>query len=76
MLMPVMTSLKRARYAFVMQATECTAEQAAEALMRSEHSAKLAILMLLSGVDARQGKSMLAKQQGFLRAAVQGKDHG
>ena len=67
--------LKARAVRIVMQATECTAEQAAEALMRSEHSAKLAILMLLSGVDARQGKSMLAKQQGFLRAAVQGKGH-
>lgn len=55
----------------VMQATECDAKTAESALKESENSAKLAILMILTGQDASKSKSMLKKSQGHLRNALQ-----
>lgn len=63
--------LKARAVRIVMQATDCTADEAAKALNESEESAKLAILMILTGKNAEQGKAMLAEQNGFLRAAVE-----
>jgi N-acetylmuramic acid 6-phosphate etherase len=55
----------------VMQATECDAKTAESALKESENSAKLAILMILTGQNASKAKSMLTKSQGHLRNALQ-----
>lgn len=54
----------------VMQATNCVAEEADIALQAANNNAKLAILMVLTGVDATKGKTMLAHRAGFLREAV------
>ena len=54
----------------VMQATSCDYQIAKQALEQAGNNAKLAILLVLTGVDIEQGQSMLAKSQGFLRKAV------
>ncbi|MBC3765652.1 N-acetylmuramic acid 6-phosphate etherase [Neptunicella marina] len=55
----------------VMQATGCDADTAKAALHQANDKAKLAILMVLTGVDAKQGESMLLGCHGFLRKAVE-----
>ena len=55
----------------VMQATECDYQTAKQALAHSGERAKLAILMVLTGVSAEQGESLLTNCDGFLRKAVQ-----
>ncbi|WP_438862467.1 N-acetylmuramic acid 6-phosphate etherase [Neptunicella sp.] len=55
----------------VMQATECDYQTAKDALERSGERAKLAILMVLTGLPAEQGESLLTDCGGFLRKAVQ-----
>ena len=54
----------------VMQATSCDYQMAKQALEQSENNAKLAILLVLTGVDVKQGQIILAKNQGFLRKAI------
>ncbi|QBG34293.1 N-acetylmuramic acid 6-phosphate etherase [Litorilituus sediminis] len=54
----------------VMQATQCTHEQAREALQAANYSAKLAILMILTNVDVETAKTLIDNNDGFLRAAV------
>ena len=54
----------------VMQATDCTADQARQALDAAGMSAKLAILHLLSGQSIAQCRTQLAKQDGFIRNAL------
>ncbi|MEO2268387.1 N-acetylmuramic acid 6-phosphate etherase [Pseudoalteromonas pernae] len=63
--------LKARAVRIVMQATECSEQEAVDALAQSEQSAKLAILMLLTGKTAEQGKELLVHNKGFLRAAVE-----
>ena len=55
----------------VMQATDCSAEQARQALNAADMSAKLAILHLLSGQNIEQCRTQLAQQQGFIRRALE-----
>ncbi|WP_416307471.1 N-acetylmuramic acid 6-phosphate etherase [Neptunicella sp. SCSIO 80796] len=55
----------------VMQATDCDYNSAKNALERANERAKLAILMVLTGVSAEQGEQMLSHCDGFLRKAVQ-----
>ncbi|KPH94313.1 N-acetylmuramic acid-6-phosphate etherase [Pseudoalteromonas porphyrae] len=55
----------------VMQATDCTHQQAVDALKQAKQSAKLAILILLTGKDAAQAQLMLMQADGFLRKAVE-----
>ncbi len=55
----------------VIQATHCDYQEAKNALAQAENNAKLAILLILTGVDAKQGKIMLAQSHGFLRKAVE-----
>uniref|UniRef100_A0A486XKV5 N-acetylmuramic acid 6-phosphate etherase n=1 Tax=Rheinheimera sp. BAL341 TaxID=1708203 RepID=A0A486XKV5_9GAMM len=55
----------------VMQATDCTAAQARQALDAAGMSAKLAILHLLSGQNIEQCRTQLAQQQGFIRRALE-----
>jgi N-acetylmuramic acid 6-phosphate etherase len=53
----------------VMQATQCDAETARTHLAKAENSAKLAILMILTGLKAGQAKVLLTQHKGYLRQA-------
>ncbi|SDH27402.1 N-acetylmuramic acid 6-phosphate etherase [Vibrio xiamenensis] len=55
----------------VMQATDCSEQQATESLVVTDYDVKLAILMLLTGLDLAAAKAQLATQNGFLRRAVE-----
>ncbi len=55
----------------VMQATECGEPQAIQALEQTDYDVKLAILILLTGLDVHSAKQQLANQNGFLRRAVE-----
>jgi len=55
----------------VMQATDCDKNLATETLEKTDYDVKLAILILLTGMELAQAKSQLEKQDGFLRKAVQ-----
>ncbi|MCW9699248.1 N-acetylmuramic acid 6-phosphate etherase [Avibacterium sp. 20-129] len=54
----------------VMQATDCTAEQAERTLNVAHNNAKVAILMLLADVDYPTAVQLLSKNQGRLQAAL------
>lgn len=54
----------------VMQATDCDYARAKQSLSAANNNAKLAILMILTGVAVEQGKRCLANHKGFLRQAV------
>ncbi|MBV8967858.1 MAG: N-acetylmuramic acid 6-phosphate etherase, partial [Verrucomicrobia bacterium] len=54
----------------VMQATGCAAEQAQEALKRTDNDVKLAILMTVTGMPIEQAKSALHNAGGYLRKAI------
>jgi N-acetylmuramic acid 6-phosphate etherase len=56
----------------VMQATTCGQEQAQLSLEKADNSAKLAILMILTGTDASVAKTMLQLNQGHLRNSLEG----
>jgi len=55
----------------VMQATDCDYGCAKQALEQSENNAKLATLMILTGLDLEQSRDCLADNNGFLRKAVE-----
>lgn len=55
----------------VMQATDCDYDCAKQALEQAENNAKLATLMILTGVSVEQAKTSLMKNNGFLRKAVE-----
>ncbi len=57
----------------VMEATECTREQAEEALNACDHHCKTAIVMLLAGLDSTEAQSLLQKSSGFVRQALDAK---
>jgi len=54
----------------VMQASECDYATAKAALAQANHNAKMAILLILTGVSVEEGQSLLAQHHGFLRHAV------
>ena len=54
----------------VMQATDCDYETGKSALDRAESNAKIAILLVLTGLTLAQGKLLLEKNNGFLRLAI------
>jgi N-acetylmuramic acid 6-phosphate etherase len=54
----------------VMQATDCTAEQARQALDRTHNDVKLAILITITGMDLDAARSALTHAGGFLRTAI------
>ncbi|MBO1254579.1 N-acetylmuramic acid 6-phosphate etherase [Alteromonas sp. 5E99-2] len=54
----------------VMQATECTKDIAQHALQQSNNQAKLAILIVLTGLDVTEAKTLLCAQKGYLRNAI------
>jgi N-acetylmuramic acid 6-phosphate etherase len=55
----------------VMQATDCSKEQATEVLKQTNYEVKLAILMILTDLDIDSARQQLAHQDGFLRKAVE-----
>ncbi len=55
----------------VMQATECDYDCAKQALDQSENNAKLATLMILTGLNLEQSRDCLANNNGFLRKAIE-----
>lgn len=54
----------------VMQATDCDYDSAKNALAQAENNAKLATLMLLTGLSVEKAKASLVANKGFLRKAV------
>ena len=54
----------------VMLATGCAAEQAQEALKRTDNDVKLAILMTITGMPIEEAKLALRSAGGFLRKAI------
>ncbi|WP_305814659.1 N-acetylmuramic acid 6-phosphate etherase [Photobacterium leiognathi] len=55
----------------VMQATECSREEAEQALTQCNGHCKTAIVMILAGVDAQTAADLLEKNNGFTRQAIQ-----
>ncbi len=62
--------LKARATRIVMQATDCTEAVADQALKDADNSAKLAILMILTGQNAQDAEALLTQHGGFLRHAV------
>jgi len=54
----------------VMQATDCTAAQAEDALARCGNDLKLAVLVRLTGLEPDEGRASLAAANGVLRRAM------
>lgn len=54
----------------VMQATECNYETGKKALEQAQNNAKMAILLVLTGVSVEEGKQLIKDSKGFLRTAV------
>ncbi|ABR73636.1 N-acetylmuramic acid 6-phosphate etherase [Actinobacillus succinogenes] len=54
----------------VMQATECSKDVAQETLQRADNNAKLAIMMVLSGLEKTDAAQVLDRHQGKLRQAL------
>ena len=55
----------------VMQATSCERNVAEQALKSADNRAKLAILMILTGLPAEQAENLLQEKHCFLRRAVE-----
>ena len=62
--------LKARAIRIVMQATDCDKTLAEETLKLAEQNAKLAIMMILSGLDRAQAEALLEKHQGKLQLAL------
>ena len=55
----------------VMQATECTLDEAQDALARTQNDVKLAILVIMTGMNPAEARFVLEDAGGFLRKAIQ-----
>lgn len=55
----------------VVEATECTREEAEEALSKCNRHCKTAIFMILAGVTADEAKDILEKNQGYIRKGLE-----
>ena len=62
--------LKARAIRIVMQATDCNKALAEETLKHADQNAKLAIMMILSGLDRAQAETLLEKHQGKLQLAL------
>lgn len=62
--------LKARAIRIVMQATDCDKALAEETLKQADQNAKLAIMMILSGLDHAQAEALLEKHQGKLQLAL------
>lgn len=54
----------------VMQATDCSREKAEMTLKQADNNAKLAILMILAGLDKSCAQQLLAEKQGHLQQVI------
>ena len=54
----------------IMEATDCTYEQAAQALAQADNKPKVAIVMLLTGVTKAQALEKLTQADGFIRKTL------
>ena len=63
--------LKARAIRIVMQATDCDKALAEEILKLADQNAKLAIMMILSGLDRAQAEALLEKHQGKLQLALE-----
>ncbi|WP_068618452.1 N-acetylmuramic acid 6-phosphate etherase [Paenibacillus tuaregi] len=70
---PTNEKLMRRAKTMISQITGCNEETAAEYYERSRHQVKLAILMLLTGLDYEEAKGKLTESQGFIRRAIEHK---
>jgi len=66
--------LKARAVRIVMQATECDETIAKQTLTIAEQNAKLAIMILLSGLEKDEAQALLEKEKGRLRKALAGKE--
>ncbi|PSJ57958.1 N-acetylmuramic acid 6-phosphate etherase [Pseudaminobacter soli (ex Li et al. 2025)] len=55
----------------IMQATECTLEEAQDALAQTNNDVKLAILTIMTGMNPTEARFVLEDAGGFLRKAIQ-----
>ena len=62
--------LKARAIRIVMQATDCDKALAEETLEQADQNAKLAIMMILSGLDRAQAEALLEKHHGKLQLAL------
>lgn len=62
--------LKARAIRIVMQASDCDKALAEETLKQADQNAKLAIMMILSGLDRAQAEALLEKHQGKLQLAL------
>lgn len=62
--------LKARAIRIVMQATDCDKSLAEETLKQADQNAKLAIMMILSGLDRAQAEALLEKHHGKLQLAL------
>ena len=62
--------LKARAIHIVMQATDCDKALAEETLKQADQNTKLAIMMILSGLDRAQAEALLEKHQGKLQLAL------
>ena len=62
--------LKARAIGIVMQATDCDKALAEETLKQADQNAKLAIMMILSGLDRAQAEALLEKHHGKLQLAL------
>ena len=62
--------LKARAIRIVMQATDCDKSLAEETLKQADQNAKLAIMMILSGLERSQAEALLEKHQGKLQLAL------
>ena len=62
--------LKARAIRIVMQATDCDKILAEETLKQADQNAKLAIMMILSGLDRAQAEALLEKHHGKLQLAL------
>ena len=62
--------LKARAIHIVMQATDCDKALAEETLKQADQNAKLAIMMILSGLERPQAEALLEKNQGKLQLAL------
>ncbi|MFC0226733.1 N-acetylmuramic acid 6-phosphate etherase [Serratia aquatilis] len=56
----------------VVEATECSSERAEQALNQCNRHCKTAIVMILGDLSAQEASAILAKNNGFIRKALQG----
>ncbi|GHF83430.1 N-acetylmuramic acid 6-phosphate etherase [Thalassotalea marina] len=63
--------LKARAIRIVMQVCGCDVQTASQALLQADNNAKLAILLLLTGLPVDDAKQMLNNNNGFLRKAVE-----